>query len=82
MLGLRWQDVELLERLIHVRQLFVRNEITTPESRAGRWTLPLGEVAAKALEEQFASSRHLAPESIVFSHPALGTPLDPSKLTG
>ena len=29
-----------------------------------------------------AASRHRAPESIVFSHPALGTPLDPSKLTG
>ena len=54
----------------------------TPKSRAGRRTLPLGEVAAKALEEQFAASRHRAPESIVFSHPALGTPLDPSKLTG
>jgi integrase len=82
LLGLRWQDVELLERIIHVRQQFVRNEITTPKSRAGRRTLPLGEHAAAALEEQYASSLHRAPESIVFSHPALGTPLDPSKLTG
>jgi integrase len=82
LLGLRWQDVELLDKLIHVRQQFVRNEITTPKSRAGRMTLPLGDVAAKALEEQYATSRHRAPESIVFSHPALGTPLDPSKLTG
>lgn len=76
LLGLRWQDVELLEKLIHVRQQFVRNEITTPKSRAGRRTLPLGDVAAKALEEQYATSVHRAPESIVFSHPALGTPLD------
>ena len=82
LLGLRWQDVELLDRLIHVRQQFVRNEITTPKSRAGRRTLPLGDVAAKALEEQFAATRHRAPESIVFCHPALGTPLDPSKLSG
>lgn len=82
LLGLRWQDVELLERVIHVRQQFVRNEITTPKSRAGRRSLPLGDVAAAALEEQYAASRHRAPESIVFSHPALGTPLDPSKLTG
>lgn len=79
---MRWQDVELLERVIHVRQQFVRNEITTPKSRAGRRPLQLGDVAAKALEEQYAASRHRAPESIVFSHPALGTPLDPSKLTG
>ncbi len=82
LLGLRWQDVELLDRRLHVRQAFVRNEMTTPKSRAGRRTVPLGDVAAAALEEQFAGSLHRAPESIVFCHPALGTPLDPSKLTG
>jgi integrase len=81
LLGLRWQDVELLERRLHVRQAFVRNEITTPKSRAGRRAIPLGDVAAAALEEQFASSLYRAPDSIVFCHPALGTPLDPSKLT-
>ena len=43
--------------------------------------IDLGDVALAALEEQFTSSRHRAPESIVFCHPALGTPLDPSKLT-
>lgn len=82
LLGLRWQDVELLERVIHVRQSFVRGEMTTPKSRAGRRTLPLGDVAAEALEEQYGSSRYRTPESIVFCNPALGTPLDPSKLTG
>jgi hypothetical protein len=40
-----------------------------------------GAVAIGALEEQFTASLHRAPESIVFCHPALGTPLDPSKLT-
>ena len=49
--------------------------------RAGRWTIPLGDGAIGALEEHFTGSRHRAPESIVFCHPALGTPLDPSKLT-
>jgi integrase len=73
--------VELLERRLHVRQAFVRNEITTPKSRAGRRSVPLGDVAIAALEEQFTASRHRAPESFVFCHPALGTPLDPSKLT-
>ena len=81
LLGLRWQDVELLERHLHVRQAFVRNEFTTPKSRAGRRTIQLGDVAIAALEEQFTNSRHRAPESIVFCHPSLGTPLDPSKLT-
>lgn len=81
LLGLRWQDVELLERRLHVRQAFVRNEMTTPKSRAGRRVVPLGDVAAAALEEQFSASLYRAPDSIVFCHPALGTPLDPSKLT-
>lgn len=81
LLGLRWQDVELLERRLRVRQAFVRNEMTTPKSRAGRRTIALGDVAIDALEEQFTASRHRAPESIVFSHPALGTPLDASKVT-
>jgi integrase len=81
MLGLRWQDVELLERRLHVRQQFVRNEITTPKSRAGRRTVTLGDVAVQALEEQYTASRYRTPESIVFCHPELGTPLDPSKLS-
>jgi integrase len=81
MLGLRWQDVELLERRLHVRQQFVRNEITTPKSRAGRRTVTLGDVAVQALEEQYIASRYRTPESIVFCHPELGTPLDPSKLS-
>lgn len=81
LLGLRWQDVSLLERTLSVSQSFVRGEMTTPKSRAGRRTLPLGTVAVGVLEEQYQASRHRAPESVVFCHPALGTPLDPSKLS-
>lgn len=80
LLGLRWQDVDLLERRVSVAQQFVRGEMTSPKSRAGRRTIPLGAVAADALEEQWRASRHRADDSVVFSHPALGTPLDPSKL--
>ena len=81
LLGLRWQDVELLERRLHVRQAFVRGEFTTPKSRAGRRVIPLGPHAVAALEEQFLASRYQGADCIVFCHEALGTPLDPSKLT-
>lgn len=81
LLGLRWMDVELLEQRLSVRQAFVRGEMTTPKSRAGRRSIPLGSHAIEALEEQFKASRYQSPESIVFCHDALGTPLDPSKLT-
>ena len=80
-LGLRWQDVSLLEGTLHVRQAFVRGEMTTPKSHAGRRAVALGSQATEALEEQFTASRYWAPESIVFCHDALGTPLDPTKLT-
>jgi integrase len=82
LLGLRWQDVELLDRQLQVRQAFVRGEMTTPKSRAGRRTIHLGQHAVDALEEQFRASRYQAAECVIFCHEALGTPLDPSKLTG
>ncbi len=75
------QNVELLDRRMHVRQSFVCGEMTTPKSRAGRRTLPIGPRAAEALEEQFAATRYRAADCVVFCHEALGTPLDPSKLT-
>jgi hypothetical protein len=55
--------------------------MTTPKSKAGRRVVEFGDVAAAALEEQFAAGLHRTPESTVFCHPMLGTPLDPSKLT-
>jgi integrase len=82
LLGLRWMDIELLDRRLHVRQAFVLGEMTTPKSKAGRRTIPLGSVAIEALEEQFSSTCYQDSDCVVFCHPALGTPLDPSKLSG
>jgi integrase len=82
LLGLRWQDVELLDKRVRVRQAFVRGEMTTPKSRAGRRTVQIGSHAIGALEEQFKTTRYQDADSVVFCHEALGTPLDPSKLTG
>jgi integrase len=82
LLGLRWQDVEMLESRLHVRQAFVLGEMTTPKSHAGRRAVAFGPQALAALEEQYRASRYRSADSIVFGHYALGTPLDPSKLTG
>jgi integrase len=81
LLGLRWQDVELLDKVLHVRQSFVRGEMTSPKSRAGRRVVHLGPQAIGVLEEQFTVSRYREASCVVFCHEALGTPLDPSKLT-
>jgi integrase len=81
LLGLRWRDVELLERRLHVRQSWVRNEMTTPKSRASRRTVEFGLKTAAAFNEQWRESRYCCDQDVVFGHPELGTPIDPSMLT-
>jgi integrase len=81
-LALRWQDVELLDRRLHVRHSLVRGEMGEPKSRAGRRTIGFGPRTADVLEAQWTSSSYRSPESLVFCHPALGTPLDASKVSG
>jgi integrase len=81
LLALRWGDVALLEGRLTVRQSFVRGEFTTPKSRTSRRTIDLGAQVLAALNEQWQASRYRADSDLVFGHPALGTPLDPSKLS-
>jgi integrase len=80
LLALRWQDVELLDGRLQVRRAYVRGEFQAPKSRASRRTLDLGPRAVAALSEVYEESRYQAEECLVFCHPALGTPLDPSRL--
>jgi hypothetical protein len=56
--------------------------MTTPKSRAGRRVVHLGPQAIGVLDEQFTVSRYRESACVVFCHEALGTPLDPSKLSG
>ena len=81
LLALRWLDVELLEARLHVRQALVRGQFTTPKSRASRRMLELGPRTAAVLQEQWQASRYRSDDSLVFCHPALGSPLDPSRLS-
>jgi len=81
LLGLRWGDVSMLDGRLTVRQAWVRGEMTSPKSRAGRRTIEFGERTLDVLQEQWQASRYRSDESLVFCHPALGTPLDPSKLS-
>jgi integrase len=81
LLALRWSDVALLEGRLTVRQSYVRGEFTTPKSRTSRRTIELGAQVLGALNEQWQASRYRADSDLVFGHPALGSPLDPSKLS-
>jgi integrase len=81
LLALRWRDVELLEGRLHVREALVRGRFGAPKSRSSRRMLELGPRTAATLQEQWQASRYRADTSLVFCHPALGSPLDPSKLS-
>jgi integrase len=81
LLALRWRDVELLEGRLHVREALVRGRFGSPKSRASRRMIELGPRALGILHEQYETSRYRSDESLVFCHPALGSPLDPSALS-
>jgi integrase len=81
LLGLRWGDCDLLNRRLEVRQAWVRNQMTTPKSSASRRSIAFGLKTAAGLEEQFQATSYKADEALVFGHPELGTPIDPSELT-
>lgn len=68
-------------RLLTVRQTFVRNRFETPKSRCSKRTIELGPHAHEAVSEQWASTVYRAGDDLVFGHPLIGSPLDPSKLT-
>jgi integrase len=81
LLALRWRDVQLVEGLLTVRESLVRGRFQTPKSRSSRRTIELGPRARAALERQWQQSLYRDDDELVFGHPLLGTPLDPSKLS-
>jgi hypothetical protein len=70
----------MLERRIHVRCALLRGE--RAEEQSGATDVRLRTRTAAVLDEQFRESLCGSPDSFVFGHPALGTPADPSKLSG
>jgi integrase len=81
LLALRWRDVELLERRLTVCESLVRGRFQTPKSRSSRRTIELGPRTASELQEQWQASLYRGDGELVFGHPQIGTPLDPSKLS-
>jgi len=81
LLALRWRDVELLEARLSVKQALVRGRFQTPKSRASRRMIELGPRTVGVLDETWQACRYRGDDDLVFGHPALGTPLDPSKLS-
>jgi integrase len=80
LLGLRWSAVDLLEGKLTVREALVRGKTSTPKSRASRRVMELGPRTRAALEEQWQRANFRDDDDLVFCHPQLGKPLDPSRL--
>jgi integrase len=81
LLALRWRHVHLLEGRVHVREALVRGRFTSPKSRSGKRLLELGPRTLTLLQEHWQRTPFQGDDELVFCHPLLGTPLDPSKLT-
>ena len=81
LLALRWRDVQMLEGRVQVREALVKGRFTTPKSRSGRRLIELGPRTFALLQERWQKTAFQGDDELVFCHPQLGTPLDPSKLT-
>jgi integrase len=81
LLALRWRDVQLLEGRLQVREALVNGRFTTPKSRSGRRRIELGPRTLALLQGHWQETVFQGDDELVFGHPGLGTPLDPSKLT-
>jgi integrase len=83
LLGLRWRDVDWPAQRIRVRNAYVRGE----HSREGksdlstRRSVPMADRLRAGLLEWRSRSQYLGDDDLVFAHPALGTPLDRTKVT-
>ena len=78
LLGLRWDDLELDRRRLHVRQTYTNTGFGSPKSRAGRRVVPV----TPGLVRELRKHRISAPPNehgLVFASSA-GTPIDPRNL--
>lgn len=76
--GLRWADVDLTKRLIHVRRSYVMGEAGPPKSGRVR-SVPMVDDVAEALTRLRERERFTGDDDLVFAGP-LGNPFEDSAL--
>jgi integrase len=83
LLGIRWRDIDVTASRVRVRNAFVRGEHSSEgkSDLSTRRSVPM----ADWLAHELAARRERTPfdhdDDLVFAHPQLGRPLDPSKVT-
>ncbi len=75
--ALRWKDVDLSRRYVHVRRRWYRGSFDSPKSKYGRRDVPISEPLARELELRWLMEENV--EGLVFPS-AAGTVLDSANL--
>ena len=78
--ALRWGNIDWVAPRIRVVDGYVRGVFNDPKSEDSARSVPLASRVAQALERLYQRSNWTGDDDLVFAHPALGTPLDSSRI--
>ncbi len=83
LLGIRWRDIDVTAQRVRVRNAFVRGEHSSEgkSDLSTRRSVPMADWLASELAAWRARTAFDDDDDLVFAHPQLGKPLDPSKVT-
>jgi integrase len=83
LLGIRWRDVDVTASRVRVRNAFVRGEHSSEgkSDLSTRRSVPMADWLADELAEWRVRTPFDHADDLVFAHPQLGKPLDPSKVS-
>jgi integrase len=83
LLGIRWRDIDATAHRVRVRNAFVRGEHSSEgkSDLSTRRSVPMADWLAHQLELWRTRTAFDHDDDLVFAHPQLGKPLDPSKVT-
>ena len=83
LLGIRWRDIDVTASRVRVRNAFVRGEHSSEgkSDLSTRRSVPMADWLAQELAAWRERTAFAHDDDLVFAHPQLGRPLDPSKVT-
>ena len=77
--ALRWQDVDLPARVLHIREAVYEGIFGTPKTEAGRREIPLSEAGMQYIMEWRQHATQVEPERLVFAT-RTGKPIAPNNV--
>lgn len=77
--ALRWRDIDLVGRVLHVREAVYEGSFGTPKTEAGCRDIPLTDAAMQVIALWCASKAQCEPDGLVFSTRS-GKPISPNNV--